>query len=122
MNGYADMALEQAASFALGSKPVMPKAGTPKAIREAAIEFEAVFAAQMLKPMFEELESDGMFGGGHAESVFRSLLVQEIGEKIASRGELGIADAMTSELLRIQEAQAARRPRSPPLPAEETTR
>jgi flagellar protein FlgJ len=107
MDGFADMALDQAASFALGSRPTLPKGGSQQAIREAAVEFEAVFAAQMLKPMFDELDSDGMFGGGHAESVFRSLLVQEIGEKVASRGELGIADAMTAELLRIQEGQAA---------------
>ena len=68
----------------------------------AAQDFEAMFVAQMLKPMFEGLEVDGMFGGGKGEEVFRGFLIQEYGKIIAERGELGIADALKAQLIEMQ--------------------
>jgi peptidoglycan hydrolase FlgJ len=75
-----------------------------KAIRKAAEEFEAVFVSQMLAPMFETLESDTMFGGGPGEDIYRSMMVEEYGKVIARSGGIGIADSVTREMLRIQEA------------------
>lgn len=110
MDTSADMMLDQASTLAMDRIPRMPRAGSPKAIREAAVEFEAVFAAQMLKPMFEDLSSDGLFGGGHAEDIYRSLMVREFGKLIAQRGGFGLADAVAAELLKAQEAQSAASP------------
>lgn len=73
-------------------------------IEEAAREFEAVFVAEMMKPMFEGIETDGMFGGGHAEEIFRSLMLQEYGNMISQNGQLGIAEHVKAELIRIQES------------------
>lgn len=87
----------------------MPKVGPdamPEQIRQAAKQFEAVFVTQMLEPMFESVSTDGMFGGGHAESVYRSFLVQEIGEQIADQGGFGIAESVAREMLALQEAQS----------------
>ena len=78
----------------------------PEKVQETAKQFEAVFARQMLEPMFESLGSDGMFGGGHAEGIYRSFLVEEIGQQIADRGAFGIADAVAREMLSIQEANS----------------
>lgn len=72
-------------------------------IAGAAEEFEAVFIAEMMKPMFEGLETDGMFGGGKGEEVFKSLLLQEYGKLTAKTGKIGIADAVQTELIKIQE-------------------
>lgn len=77
-----------------------------RAIREAAEEFEAVFLSEMLAPVFEQLESDGLFGGGSGERMYRSMLVQEYGRAMARNGGVGIADAVQREILRLQEAQA----------------
>ena len=44
---------------------------------QAAQEFEAMFATQMLAPVMESVDVDENFGGGHGEEVFRSMLVQE---------------------------------------------
>ncbi len=74
------------------------------AIRKAAEEFEAVFVAQMLAPMFETIESDTMFGGGPGEDIYRSMMVEEYGKAIARSGGVGIADSVARELLSIQEA------------------
>lgn len=72
-------------------------------LREAAEEFEATFMSQMLKPMFKGLKTDGPFGGGHAEKVYRNMLVQEIGKEMSRAGGIGIADSVYQELLRMQE-------------------
>ena len=76
-----------------------------RAIRAAAEEFEAVFLGEMLAPVFEELETDGLFGGGSGERMYRSLLVQEYGRAMARSGGVGIADAVQREILRLQEAR-----------------
>lgn len=75
-------------------------------IAGAAEEFEAVFVAEMMKPMFEGLETDGLFGGGKGEEVFKGLLLQEYGKITASTGRIGIADAVKTELIKLQEQQA----------------
>lgn len=72
---------------------------------KAAKDFEAVYISEMLKPMFETVDVDDMFGGGKGEEVFRGLLVQEMGKSIAKQGGLGLADQVKAELLKIQEHQ-----------------
>ena len=71
--------------------------------RKAAEEFEAVFISEMLKPMFESLPTEGPFGGGPSEGIWRSLLVTEMGKEISRRGGFGIADNVQAEMLRLQE-------------------
>ncbi len=90
---------------AMGEPPPVPAGATPEEVREAAEEFEAFFLAQMFDYMFAGIETDGPFGGGHGEKIFRSLLVQEYGKVIASQGGLGIADQVESELLQLQEVE-----------------
>jgi len=85
--------------------PAMPRptGGSDAEIRQAAKEFEAVFLAQMLKPIFDGLETDGPFGGGQAEETYRGLLVEEYGKAIAQAGGVGIADQVAREMLKLQE-------------------
>lgn len=95
----------------LARNPLAATAATPKptadeaAARAAAEEFEAVFLAQMMAHMFEGISTDGPFGGGQAEQVYRSLLTNEYGRLATASGGLGIADQVMSEILKIQEAQ-----------------
>jgi peptidoglycan hydrolase FlgJ len=86
----------------------MPKLGPNRdaaKIRETAQEFESVFLAQMMETMFQGIRTDGPFGGGHGESVYRSLLLQEYGKVLAKRGGIGLADAVTRQMIGIQEAK-----------------
>ena len=78
-----------------------PMAGD--AVRRVAEEFEAVFIAQMMAPMFEGLETDELFGGGPGEDIYRSILVEEYGKSIARAGGIGLSDAIQREILRLQE-------------------
>lgn len=101
-------ALVDQASLALGSDPAarLPKGVKTAAEAEAAAqEFEAVFIGQMVGAMFEGVKTDGPFGGGHAESMFRSLLTDEYSKAIVDRGGIGIADSVKAELLRMQEGK-----------------
>jgi Rod binding domain-containing protein len=74
-----------------------------RAVEAAAREFEGMMIGQMLEPMFAGLKTDGMFGGGTGETVFRSLLVQEFGKSLAASGGLGLADDVMRSMLRMQE-------------------
>lgn len=98
--------IEQALSAAQQGKVKQPaKTADIEKAREAAVEFEAVFLAQMLQPMFEGIESNGLFGGGHAESMHRSMLVEEYGKSLAEAGGIGLADEVLAEMLKMQETQ-----------------
>ena len=78
-------------------------AETSAPLRETAEAFEATFLAQMMKPMFEGLSTDGPFGGGSAEQTWRSFLVDEMAKKTVAAGGIGLASSVMSEMLKMQE-------------------
>jgi peptidoglycan hydrolase FlgJ len=75
----------------------------PDEMRRAAEEFEAVFISEMLSPMFDSLQTDGLGGGGMGEEIFRPMLVERYAEAITRAGGVGIADSIVRELVRMQE-------------------
>jgi peptidoglycan hydrolase FlgJ len=77
-----------------------------KRLDEAAKDFEAVFISEMMKPMFEGLETDTMFGGGQAEEVFRSFMLQEYGKMVAQTERVGIAPHIKDAMIKLQEQQS----------------
>lgn len=85
--------------------PNIPRNADLNKLRDTAQEFEAVFLSQMMKPMFEGISTDGPFGGGQAEEMWRSLMVDEYGKSIAKSGGIGIADAVMREMIKMQEVQ-----------------
>ncbi|HCI47490.1 MAG TPA: chemotaxis protein [Rhodospirillaceae bacterium] len=90
-----------------GAKP-LARGGNVDAEKMAGIDaaskkFEAMVLSQMLQPMFAGLKTDGPFGGGFSEEMYRSMLVEEYGRMMADNGGLGIADAVKRQLLSIQE-------------------
>jgi len=81
--------------------PQLPRTsnGDPKA---TAREFEAVFLGQMTKIMMETVPTDGPFGGGHGEEMFRGVMAEQLGDAIARRGGIGLAPAVLQQILRMQ--------------------
>ena len=73
-------------------------------IKDAARQFETQFLSQMLQHMFAGVSTDGPFGGGFGEEMFRSLQVDEYARSLTQRGGVGIAASVTRELIRLQEA------------------
>ena len=90
-----------APSFATGGKKPSPM--TNAKIDAVAEDFEAFFVSMMTESMMSGIKTDGPFGGGQGEKVFRSILVQEYGKEAASQGNFGIADAVRQQLLKMQE-------------------
>ena len=80
------------------------QAGGSDELRRVAEEFESIFLSEMLAPMFEGLETDGLGGGGDGEQMFRPMLVQRYAEAIAKAGGVGIAESIMAELTRMQTA------------------
>ena len=83
-----------------------PNAETPR-MRETAEQFEASFLSQMLKPMFEGIETDGPFGGGEAEGTWRSFMIDAMAKQTVRAGGIGLADTVVSEMIRMQAEQSA---------------
>jgi Rod binding domain-containing protein len=79
------------------------RAVTPESATKAAHEVEGFFITMMLEAMFTGIKTDGMFGGGHGEKVFRSMMFEEYGKSISRTNELGLADSVKREILRLQE-------------------
>ena len=79
---------------------------SPAQMRETAEAFEASFLSQMLKPMFEGLQTDGPFGGGEGEATWRSFLIDAMAKQTVKAGGVGLADTVMSEMLKMQEQPA----------------
>ena len=91
------------AAKAAKSVKTAAKAIDVETAEEAAREFEAVFIAEMMKPMFEGISTEAPFGGWKGEEVFRSLLLQEYGKIISQTGGIGIADTVKEQMIQMQE-------------------
>lgn len=88
------------------ASPLAANALAPQARRadDAAKEFEAVFIAQMLAPLFSSIETPAIAGGGKSEEFFKSMLQDSYAKAMAERGGFGIADHVKSSLIDIQGA------------------
>ena len=71
--------------------------------REVSEDFEAIFLAQVLDQMFRGIKTDGPFGGGFSEGLYRSMMNEEVAKAISRSGGVGIADAVYREILNLQE-------------------
>jgi peptidoglycan hydrolase FlgJ len=101
----APAAYSAAATAFQAGQTVVPRKGPDEAAtRKAAEEFEALFLSQMLESMFKDVPTGGLTGGGPGEQIWRSMMLQEYGKTLASSGGIGIADMVTRELMRLQEA------------------
>ena len=88
--------------------PKFSKDMSPETVRARAEEFEAFFLSQILNTMFKGIKTDGLFGGGHGEEVFREMQFQEYGKSIARSGGVGIADSIVRQMLSLQEVQGGK--------------
>lgn len=96
--------MDQALQSAFNKPAIDPRqAKSVEAARKTAVEFEAMFLTQMVEQMFSGIKTDGYFGGGQGEKMFRSMLSQEYGQEMAKSGGIGIADMVQKEILKMQE-------------------
>lgn len=71
--------------------------------RRVAQQFESLFLSQMLEHMSAGIKTDGPFGGGQGEQIFRSLLNQEYAGSLTKHGGIGLADDIYRQILKLQQ-------------------
>lgn len=108
----ADLMMSNAA--AASYRPVNTQVGgtSQTKIKATARQFEAQFMTQMLEHMFTGIDQEkGLFGGGHAEAMFRPMLLDEYGKMIANKSDgrghtgMGIGNKVAQVLLAQQEVR-----------------
>lgn len=111
-NAAFDQALFMAQNHKLSSHTKLQKpAGTKlddkslEKINATAQEFEAVFLSEMMSHIFNNLETNEMFGGGKGEEMYKSMMVREYGNQMATKGGIGLAKHISAQMIKLQEMQ-----------------
>jgi Rod binding domain-containing protein len=100
----ADAAIQSTMALAQSAAPKAPtSAKTLAAATKAAKEYEGVFISEFMGSMFSGISTDGPFGGGQGEAMFRSMMLDQYSKQIEARGGFGLAASMTKQLLAHQE-------------------
>jgi peptidoglycan hydrolase FlgJ len=76
-------------------------------IHRAARDFEAVFLRMLLGAMLPE-EGGGIFGEGPSAGVVRGMFVDQVGDGLAERRALGIADLVERSMKRESAGEPSR--------------
>ncbi len=84
--------------------PEINKEADLKKLRQAVEEFEAFFISQTFAQMYDTIPVNETFGGGNAEKIFRSMLIDEYGKMTARSGGIGLTDQIMTQILIQQEA------------------
>ena len=71
-------------------------------IDKTAQQFEAAFLSSVIGTMFQGVSTSAPFGGGGGEDMWKSFLSEAMARQIAKRGGIGVAHAVTTEMLRLQ--------------------
>ena len=84
--------------------PLPAATQAPAALVQAAQAFEANALGELLKPMFDTVDSaHGAFGGGDGEEAWRPMLVDAVAKQIAAHGGLGLAAPVLRQMMQMQE-------------------
>jgi len=79
----------------------------PAKLWQAARDFEATALGELLKPMFDTVDSKkNPFSGGDAEKTWKPMMVDEIAKQIAAAGGLGLAGPIHDAMLRMQQGKS----------------
>ena len=97
--------LDITSAMTLAKAPVHAPAATANAAaaKKAAQQFESVFITEFLGQMFADIPTDGPFGGGEGEQMFRSLMLDQYGQQIEKQGGFGLSAPVAAQLIKLQE-------------------
>jgi Rod binding domain-containing protein len=86
------------------SRPHSPvPAKSPDKITQTARDFEAMFLTVMIDDMLKHGQIE-IFGGGHAEEVWRSFMAQAYADQIVKGEGIGVARSMEASLRAASQA------------------
>lgn len=79
--------------------------GQDDELKEACTEFESYFLNMMFKSMRKTVVSNGgIFGKSNAEKIFQDMLDEQMTDKMAKQGGIGLANMMYKQLSRQNNA------------------
>lgn len=85
--------------------PAQPQVARRPDVADAARKFEAVLLGQVFQMMLSTVPEDGPFGGGHAESIYKGMLAEKMGEEMSKRGGVGLTPKVFDELMRLGQGE-----------------
>ena len=91
-----------AAASQPGSSLHIADGTTHARINATAKQFESQFMSVMMGQMFEGTEAAAPFGGGEAETTFRSFLTDAMAKSVSKHGGIGLAKDIAREMLKMQ--------------------
>jgi Rod binding domain-containing protein len=84
-------------------QPGAAETAARRAIAKTAQDFETQFLGVMLQQMYQGVgDDDAVFGGGPGEQMFKSFLTDAMAKQISRTGGIGIAAAVSREMLEMQ--------------------
>jgi len=82
------------------------RANPNEAVEEVAQQFEALFIQMMLKSMRDAVEDGGLFGSDQLDT-YEQMADQQLALDMSSKGGIGLAEALVSQLSRHQSTEPA---------------
>jgi len=87
---------------ALSSISPSSRQPTRQNLMEVCLQFEAIFAKQMLDSMRKNVLKTGLIDGGMAEEIFEDMLWDEYALVLARNGNLGLSKTIYSQLAPLE--------------------
>ncbi|MFC3069623.1 rod-binding protein [Phenylobacterium soli] len=84
------------------AQPTAAEMAKRSQIKQTAQDFESSFLSVMMQQMFAGLSTDGPFGGGPGEEMFRSVLTDAMAKQVTRTGGVGVAASVEREMLKLQ--------------------
>ena len=87
----------------LNAGPAAFNQNTPAPVDQRALqEFEALILSELLRPLFDSVETPGLAGGGSSERIFGEMLHEQYATTLAESGGVGVADQVRRALVEQQ--------------------
>jgi hypothetical protein len=75
-----------------------PKSHTDAELKKISKSFEAIFMRMLFKEMHNSIQKSDVFGNSHALEFFETMRDEQLSEKLASAGGLGIGNMVYQKL------------------------
>lgn len=69
-------------------------------LKDACIDFEAIFISKMLEGLRKTVDKSGFMDGGIVEEIFQDMLWNEYAKSMAQSQRLGIAEMLYKDIVR----------------------
>ena len=80
-----------------------------KKLRKACADFEAIMLNQLLSTARQSMPEGGLFGGGHAEEMYRSMQDEELSKHLTQGKGMGLGELLFQQISKQHPSTIGRR-------------